>query len=108
MAELALADRMRVSHSHLKGGPASWTPADVEKALEFRAYQAGVCSGCGTHHEVWEGGALPLEPYDYRCTGCEQLEGFRHALTKDLPPEQLFGARFGLRWPETEEVLAGD
>lgn len=104
MAELALADRMQVSHSHLKGGPALWSDVDVEKALAYAAWKAGVHGKCGTHAGDWADGAVPFEAYDWRCTGCELIESYEHSVTKDRPREQMFGLGFGLRVPLPEKT----
>lgn len=99
MAELALADRMRVSHSHLRGGAALWTPEDLDKALAYRAYEAGRCGGCGGHREDWADGKHPYEAYAYRCPGCEDIAVLQ-ATMRDAPPEATNGIRFGLRLSE--------
>lgn len=101
MTELALADRMRVSHSHLRGGPALWTPEDLEKALAYRSYESDRCGGCGAHREDWAGGQHPYEAYAYRCPGCEDI-GTLQATMRDAPPDATHGIRFGLRRSEDD------
>lgn len=55
MAELAVCERLGVSHSHFLGGPALFTAQDREKALAFSLYKARLCPcGCGTERWEWD------------------------------------------------------
>ena len=55
MAELALCERLGVSHSHFLGGPVDWTAQDREKALALHRFKASLCPcGCGTERSEWD------------------------------------------------------
>lgn len=75
--ELALCERLGISHSHFLGGPDRWTDLDRVNALEHASWKQECCSHCGTHPDWWdpEKGGHPnaLVADSWRCPGCEIL-----------------------------------
>lgn len=86
-AELAICEKLGISHSHFLGGPARWTDLDRTKALDYARWKADVCDGCGTHEDWWDpekgGSRFAFTPGGRRCPGCELLEQERAQIPKD-------------------------
>lgn len=86
---MAVCREYKISYSHFKGGPQTWTNEDQAKAIAHEVYLKSSCPRCGTHpedHQDEDGKPLE-EPMWYAvirdCKGC----GDFHAVDKEIPQD---------------------
>lgn len=82
-------------------GEPAWLPEDMVKALEWQAWEAARCSGCGVHPHDWQdatGRELPDIPFEAEPVYCAVCH-IREDAQADLPsdPEEKRGRTIGLR-----------
>lgn len=59
-----------------RAGEPLWLPDDLEWALAYESYLAGLCEGCRTQRSTWENvkeGELPFVGQVVSCRGCEEV-----------------------------------
>lgn len=92
--ELAVAKTYGLPYSRLLD---TWDPDDIDMAIAFERYQAGICRECGIHRDDWptDEHDPPFEVHASRCHGCATLAAFWHE-QKDRSERETAGVKAAL------------
>lgn len=118
---MSLCNRWGIPLSLFLGGPVPkpgeplWLESDRDFAVEFEAYQRGVCRSCGTRDEEWRDPETKREkdppPYvaePIRCAGCVAVADATKEVRRSLHGDAAGVAVFLRAWDPKRDELDED